>query len=251
MLKKTSIVALIAVAISAVPAMAAIRIDFSQGASAVGGNPGWRVSNQVADPDNISESLEVGSASTLDGLGYLRVTQSTAGPDILQYIVVLPRMTIAKAMADGVGVDTYDVSFAGGSRVIAGGLKIYLPTDAPLNGISVGPVFTADITLSDHTLVTLGSTGSIESSVAVNLSNPNVLIPSLSILQLAAAMSGASGADLVLNVSSAGNNLSNRIMARDTLTGSASGSIFAVPEPGTLALLLVGGVMAMRRRNSR
>jgi hypothetical protein len=251
MLKKVSIVSLVAMALSVGQAYAAVRIDFSGGTGSQVNTPAWRASD-VNSPGTFSDNLEVGSAGN-DNLGYLRITASTssvAGLDVLGYIVVIPRMTISNmGGADGVGVDTYDVSFVGGGRIAPGGFRIYNQFDTGLTT----PLFISDIVLADHTLTTLGSTGAIESTVGLNLANAffNPIMGPLPTLQEFAAAVNAGGGDFNASVSSAGNNISMRDLAGLTTTGSASGSVFAVPEPGTFALLVAGAMMAIRARRSK
>lgn len=252
MLRKNAISTLVAFAMIAAPALASVRIDFSDSSNnRQGGSPGFRVSN--GDGGGISERLEIGNNADGDNLSFLRITGSTSstqGVDVLDFIVAFPNLQLANTLgADGNGIDNYDLQFQGGGVDRAAAFGIYGVGDTGLTT----PFLLADMHLVDRIFRTLGSSGAVETSVTplaglVNLDNIVLLnggagFPTL----LEFALQSARGADFVANVSSAGTRLSQRILGGNTVEGSASGSIF-VPEPGTVLLLVAGAMMAVRAR---
>lgn len=252
MQRKITIGTLAAIAMIAAPVSASVRIDFSDSSgNRTGGNPGFRVS----DTDGgISELLEIGSNGA-DGLSFLRITGSTSsvgGVDVLEFIVAFPNLQIANlGGADGSGIDVYDLQFQGGGDFRANGFAIYNLADTGLTT----PLLLANMTLTDDIFRTIGSSGTVETGVGVNLTgvtlpNGGGAFPTLSEFA-AAANATPQGGDFVANVSSAGTPLSSRILQGRTVTGSSAGSIFAVPEPGTMVLLAAGALMAIRSRRGR
>lgn len=237
---------------SAAVIAAPVRIDFADDSSIP--TPGFMV-QPVGAMSPISDSLRIGSnvPGHVNGLDFLRITSATSttqGSEVLGFIVTLPDFTIANiGGANGVGVDTYQLSFAGGNPTFAAnGFGIYALSDT---GLTL-PLLTADLNLLDRTLFLFGASGSIESSVGLNLTNvqtPNGgnLITTLREFQ----QDAISGASFVAGISSASvsQSISQRIMARALVNGSSSGSVESViPEPATLILLATGALIASRRK---
>lgn len=232
---------------------ASVRIDFADDSAVL--TPGFVVRPaNVMSP--ISDYLQLGSNVPLagDGVDFMRITSSnssTLGSDVLGFIVTMPDFTVANiGDADGVLVDRYQASFATGNPTFqANGFVIYGVADT---GLTI-PYLVADMTLLDRTLFLFGGSGSIESSVGLNLTNVRLLNGanvSYATLREFAQTAGA-GASFVAGISSAAGSstsISQRMLARQLVNGSSSGSIESViPEPATLVLLALGAFAAKRR----
>jgi len=260
MARKISIVASLALALVAIPAWGAdIRIDFSDDSGS--STPGFRIRDLDDVGPDISEAYELGRNNfDPDGLGdgsdasdldFLRITSSTssvAGADVVGFIVVLPDLYLTDiGAADGTFIDCFGLSFFGGGTTAINGFQIFDIADTGLTT----PLLQADITLVDAEFLTVGSSGTVEPTVTINLTNVDALglgqfITTLAEFEDFADAGG--GADFVAGVFAGFNNIGGEVLGGDSVAGSAAGSVFAVPEPGTLALLAVGALLATRSR---
>lgn len=258
MAKYLSVVAIFALCVS--PAFGSVQINFSDDDISL--DPGFRITN--VDGIGISEKLELGSdfgLNAADGLDYMRIsgaTSSDMGLTVANFIVVIPELRIVSQIGPPVGgITLYNLEiFTGGFSSIAtfgntAGFRVYASV---ADVFANSPLMIADVNLLDPFLV-VGSAGVVEASVSfVNLTNVRLspagtLHPTL--VEFSAAANVGGGADMNVNVSAAGQNIANRINAGQTVAGSSSGSVLAVPEPGTLMLLAAGAMLTLRRRKGR
>ncbi len=262
MIVRKCILSAIALASMHAAAVAApVRIDFA--ADPQVSVPGFSIAT-TGPMSSMSDSLNLGSnvPNHTNGVSFLRISSSSSsiqGADVLGYIVTMPSLLLTNiGGADGVGVDTYQIGFPSGNTGFSpwtpagGGFAIYAFADTALTI----PLLTADMTLLDRSLFLFGGSGSIESSVGLNLTNvqtPNGgnLITTLREFGQTAVL--GSGASFVAGISSASTStsISQQILARANVNGSSSGSVHAVvPEPATLLLLSIAGFLKMRRGGS-
>ena len=241
MLKRFSIVAAVAVLLAGAPAFASIQIDFSDDETS--NDPGFRIG-----AGGLPALLEIGSnvAFGADGLDFLRITSVSDGSiDVLDFIIVLPELQFSALLSDGPAVDIYDIEIAGGGTgPVVDGFRIYAALDTGL----LLPLLQADFEVLDDAVV-VGSSGLIESAPDIGLTNCETLNGGGAIATLANFCDGATiGADFVAGIFSGGTDISSAIMSGDSVEGSSAGSIEAVPEPGTILLLVTGTLMAVRSR---
>ena len=248
MIKKLSLVASLALVLTAAPSFAALRIDFSD--DELNQSPGFRLSSTAGGFD---DRFDLGSnvPGAANGVDFLRVSavDPVAG-DVLGFIIRLPslRVSLTPGEVYGDGLDVYQLSlFNPGDNLFA----IYHSNDVGLTD----PLVVGDFNLSPDALITIGTAGLVLSDVNfqdltnLQLVNNGIgfdgsMFPTLVSL-VAQALNN--DADFAANIGSAGTDISAGILHGDTVEGSSNGNIY-VPEPGTLALLAAGALLARFRR---
>jgi hypothetical protein len=255
-----------AIVVMATPVWGSVQINFSDDEN--NPDPGFRIHDTNAD--NFSECIELGSNESMntDNLDFQRISSAestTNGAEILNYIVVMPELEITADLGDvtpfpGITISTFAILFkdSGTSMSSAtfanlGGFRVYAAGDTTLST----PLLIADMEIFQN-FSAIGGAGTFEAAVEMNLTNVRLdgSVTETTLIEFKQAADAAellgdplNGPDFDFNVSSAGSNIAEMIRAGvPPVIGSASGSIFAVPEPGTLVLLAAGAFAGLSRR---
>lgn len=234
MLKRIPAIVALALMLVISPAFAATQITFSD--DQMNADPGFRIT-----PGPQFSRLEFGSLAGNDGLDFLRIQSPDNGManSIRDYIIVFPRFDMVPAVIPGA-----DCAFSLFPNPITGAnFAIYAPNFA-------GPLVTGNIRPGG--LAIFGASGQMYSDInfadLAIIGAAGGLPPDLQAFVSDALIGGVDVSGTMASSDIVG--ICPRIAAGQVVEGSANGDLSTIPEPGTVMLLIAGGLGLIRRRQS-
>jgi hypothetical protein len=239
---------MLALALAATPSFGAIQYTYSDDQATP--FEGFRFSSPAGGP--IDDLLEIGSnqPNNLDGLDFLRIQTPDNGGlnSIHNFILVLPEFRLsllANHMCNPNGITTYGLDFATQDHLV----RIYDAADTLLTT----PLLIGTMNINNPLMV-LTANGFVAPDIDyTDITNivttaPGGLFPDLVSLATMAAGSGADFSSTLSRALNQGEAFCTFIDAGTQFEGAANGDLTAVPEPGTILLLVAGAIGAVRSR---